>query len=337
MYHPLPTGFAVSSRSPQVVSTGQTTADASTWFRLVSRAPLSAFLSVAMLVAIAGCGKDDPPPQWSTVETTSTGVPITPDAGSPETPTVEYIRIRMSESIFLDPPEVDNPGVYMRVRNTTGRPGLDNSVMTALLANQLEGLGYRRVSNAGDAEYILQANILFADEVSAAELAGLDETEFGTDISSIVAGAVGGAIVGGIGGAALGDSSEEVQLGSVLGAGVGALLAIDENRKREERQRAKQLIHYYSLVVDIELRERAKGVVTRQGSSTQSSVQLGGGGAFVDSTSGSSSETESYTETSEWKTKRTRIIGKAKGKLIRYRDIEQDFTLKLANSIAGLF
>ncbi len=313
------------------------TAGSFAWTRIASRVSPGAILSAVLLVGIAGCGKDDPAPQWSTIETTSTGVPIRPDSGTPTTPSVEYIRIRMTESIFLDPPEVDEPGVFIRVRNTSGNSNLDTNYMTSLVADQIAGLGYRRVNNARDAEYTLQANLLFADEVSAAQLAALDETEVGTDISSIVSSALQGAVVGGVGGAVLGDSSEEVQLGSVLGAGVGVLTNISEARQRDERLRAKQTINYYSLVVDIELRERAKGRVTREGTTSQSSVQVSGGGAFVDSTTGSSSETQSYSESTDWKTKRTRIIGKAKGKLIRFRDIEQDFTDKLASSIAGLF
>ena len=42
----------------------------------------------------------------------------------------------------------------------------------------------------------MQANVLFADELSAAELAKLDETDFGTDVGSIATGVAKGAVFG---------------------------------------------------------------------------------------------------------------------------------------------
>ena len=106
---------------------------------------------------------------------------------------------------------------------------------------------------------------------------------------------------------------------------------------RKERLAAKQLIKFYSLVVDIQLRERAKGTVEIAGSSGLSAERPSGGGAFSEHSAYSRQETQSYSETSQWKRYQTRIVGKAKGKLIVFEDVEQDFVEKLASSIAGVF
>lgn len=157
--------------------------------------------SIVLPALMAGCATQ---PEWSEAartQQTTTGVRIAPDVGVPKTPSVEYIRVRMTDTIFLDPPEVDDPGIFLRVRNTSGQEALD---LHSAVAPKLHALGYRLVNNAKDAVYVLQANILFADEVSAAELAKLDETEFGTDIGSIVTGIGVGAGLGAAAGYGLG-------------------------------------------------------------------------------------------------------------------------------------
>ena len=68
----------------------------------------------------------------------------------------------MTDTVFFDPPEVNAPGIFLLVRNTSGR----------------EALGYRLVNNTKDIVYVMQANILFADEVSVADLAKLDLKKF---------------------------------------------------------------------------------------------------------------------------------------------------------------
>jgi len=290
-------------------------------------------LPVVLPALIAGCASD---PEWSKAakeQQTATGIRIGPDAGVPEKPSVEYIRVRMTDTVFLDPPEVDNPGIFLRVRNTSGREALD---LHTAVAPRLQALGYRLVNNAKDAVYAMQANILFADEVSAAELAKLDETEFGTDVASIVTGATVGGVLGAAGGALL-EGSKGAAIGGAAGAVLGGLSSGLADNARKERLKAKQLIKFYSLVVDIQLRERSKGSVEIAGSSGLSAERPSGGGAFSEHSAYSRQETQSYSETSDWKRYQTRIVGKAKGKLIVFDDVEPDFVDRLARSIAGLF
>ena len=296
---------------------------------------LAVFLFILFPVLIAGCASE--PAQWSQAameQQTATGVRIAPDAGVPKTPSVEYIRVRMTDTVFLDPPEVDEPGIYLRVRNTSGKEALD---LHGAVAPKLQALGYRLVNNAKNAVYVMQANILFADEVSAAELAKLDETEFGTDVGSIVTSVGVGAALGGAAGYGLGGGGKEAAIGGAVGGLLGGLVGTARSNARKERMAAKQLIKFFSLVVDIQLRERSKGQVHIAGSSETSATRPSGGGAFSEHSAHSRQETQSYSETSEWKRHQTRIVGKAKGKLVVFEDVQHDFVVRLANSIAGLF
>lgn len=309
---------------------------------------LTAFLlPVVMLVA---CTKPElnysPAAQQ---QQTDTGIRIgDSEGGIPTEPSVEYVRVTMDKSIFLDPPEVDEPAVYVRVRDTSGQEwNLQGEV-----ENILRGYGFNTTRNAGRAHYVLQANILFANEVSAAELAQLDETEYGQDIGSIVKtvglGAVGGALAGGLvdGGGAGG-----IVVGAAAGGLLGAAVGASKQAEREKRLLAKQATKFYSLVVDLEIRERVNndGVVTRRGETSQSSsdTRLQDSQALGVATDGynvsgsgqtfSATEVEEYVETSNWKRQRARILGKAKGKLIAFEDVKGEFAKKLANAISGVF
>ena len=296
-------------------------------------------LSLSMLAA--GCGPKFNPSDAASRKQTSTGVQVRPEIGIPKEPSLEYIRIRMADSIFLSPPEVDNPLVYVRVRNTSGKD-ID---LDGVVAEKLRSLGYELTRNANKATYILQANLLFADEVSAAELAKIDETKYGFSIARTAAGLLVGAGVGAGAGALLGDGdvTGEVIAGGLVGGAVGAIGEALSQRERSRRLAAKQWIKYFSLVVDIQLKERAAGEVRIEGSSGMSSSQdLGHKSELGDNMGRSESsygrrETQTYSETSQWKSYQTRIIGKAKGKLIVFEDVRRDFAEQLADSIAGLF
>ena len=301
------------------------------------------------LVVLAGCGA--PELNYSAAarqQQTDTGIRIgDSESGIPTEPSVEYVRVTMDKSVFLDPPEVDDPQVYVRVRDTSGQ----DWDLQYEVEDILKSYGFITTRNAGNAHYALQANILFANEVSAAELAKLDETQFGQDIGDIVKtaglGAAGGALAGGLidrGGA--GGLVAGAAVGGLLGAAFGA----SQQSEREKRLLAKQATKFYSLVVDLEIRERInQGVVTREGrsefgSSDSRNQNAAGAGVAVDgygaggsSQSFSSEETEQYVETSEWKRQRARILGKAKGKLIAFEDVKGEFAKKLARAISGVF
>ena len=306
-------------------------------FTRVLRSSKALALIVMLAVLIGGCASPAPQPQLSEAalrQQTDTGVRIGPDSGMPTTPSVEYIRVRMTDTVFLDPPETTGtPGVYLRVRNTSGREGLD---LQGAVARELQLLGYRLVNNSTDAYYIMQANVLFADEVSAAEIAKLDETQFGTDVGSVVAGLATGAITGALVGNTIDSTNDSAVVGAVAGALIGGFTAASKDQRRKDLLKAKQYIKYFSIVVDIQLRERSKGYVNIAGGSDASATRPSGGGAFTEQSSYSRQESQSYAETSDWKRYQTRVIGKAKGKLIVFDDVQNDFVKQLSSSLAGV-
>ena len=300
-------------------------------------------LAMSLLSACGGGGT----PQLSPAaekQYTESGIEIGTETGVPTKPTVEYVRISTDRSIFLDPPEEDDPAVYVRVRDTSGQDwNLQQAVIDRVRRN-----GFRIAKSIRNAVYVLQANVLLAHEVSALELAKLDETEYGQDVSSIAKNALTGAAIGGVAGGLAGDS--EAAIGGALAGGLlGGILEASDQSNREQRLKAKQHTKYYSLIVDIELRQRAHGIVRRSGSSSQSSstggsqdsssagIALSGHQLEESNESYSSEETETYSETSEWKRHRARILGKAKGKLIAFEDVQGDFAKKLTSAISDMF
>ena len=313
----------------------------------------AALFVAAVALPLSGCGGGGgggPDLNYSDAarqQQTDTGIRIgESEGGVPTEPSVEYVRVSMDKSVFLDPPEVDDPAIYVRVRDTSGR---DWDLHSAVVA-RLQAQGFQITRNAAQAEYVLQANILLANEVSAAELAKLDETEYGQDVSDVVKtaalGAAGGALAGGlIDNGGVGGIAAGAAVGGLAGAAFGAF----GKSEREKRLLAKQATKFYSLVVDLEVRQRVKGgVVTRKGSSktetgvasTQDEESAGAAIEGRELTSGESvisEETETYTETSEWKRQRARILGKAKGKLIAFGDVQGQFADKLARAISGMF
>ena len=44
----------------------------------------------------------------------------TQSAEESQSPIIEYVRVKMGKSIFLEPPEEDEPGNYLRIRDTSG-------------------------------------------------------------------------------------------------------------------------------------------------------------------------------------------------------------------------
>lgn len=292
-------------------------------------------LIVLSTVFLASCaGKQPVYSQAAQQQKTATGVEIKASpAGRALTPSIEYVRTKMERSIFLDPPE-DNKKVYLRIRDTSDRDW--NLDIEGYVAQQLNRNGFEVVKNARDTAYALSVNILLASEVSAAELAQLDETKYGQGVSDVAGSVLIGAVVGGGGAALLGGHQDTVAVGAALGAVAGGLLSYQKNKERDALLQAQQETKFFSVVIDIEVRERIKGgaVVSRQGTSNKqaSARKQSAGDESVDS-----SETQSYADTTTWKTHRTRLNGKAKGKLVAFADVEQEFASSIAKSIGGIF
>lgn len=322
--------------------------------RAVKTAPISMALSMALILSSCGGGASLSPVKESEAaakQKTATGISIgKTELGMPTEPSVEYLRTSMSNSIFLNPPEVDDPAIFVRVRDTSG----NNFNMQKDVEERIKQLGYAITKNAKRAVYVVQANVRLAQEVSAFEIAKLDETKYGQDTSKIVESVAKGAAAGaalGIGAGALsdgdfGETAAAGLAGGLVGGLLGGVVASSKDAKRQERIAAKQHTKFYTVLVDIEVRERIQGgelkrqvraeSETDEGISATATEEFVGETVGGVSSRGSSQTTESYTETSEWKSHKARIIGKAKGKLIAFDDVRKDFSDKIAASIAEL-
>ncbi len=266
----------------------------------------------------------------------------TTSSAESKVPSVEYIRVKMGKSIFLEPPEEDEPGIYLRVRDTSGNDfELQNQV-----AQRLEDIGYKVVRNAKNASYVLRANILFAEEVSEAQLENINDSDYDQDIGSILGSAIVGGAVGGVADANIGSSSS-LGAGSVVGAVLGLAIGASKERKKEEDLKKKKATKYFSAVVDIEVRQRTPdgGEVIRRGrTNTEQNIgsasvgsSLTGNDIYVESDSTESEEVDTYKSKSDWIRYKARVIATAKGKHITLRDIEPELLDKLSKSLSGMF
>ncbi len=250
---------------------------------------------------------------------------------------IEY-RIKMDKSIFLEPPEKNEVSIYVHIRDTSG----NDFKLQGLVTKRLDDNGYKIAPNAKHATYVLQANILFAEEVSEAPLQNLNKSDDDQDNVCRCADWLGGCC---------------------------------KQRKKEEVKKLKAT-KLFSVVVDIEVRERTPdgGKVIRRGrtntkqntslASVDSSItgndihvgydtteknteqntssasvdsSLTGNDIYVGSATTESEEVDTYSSKSDWIRYRARVIATAKGKDITLCDIEQDILRKLSKSLSDMF
>lgn len=181
------------------------------------------------------------------------------------------VEVKQEETIFTDPVVNSQKTIYLSVRNTSGNPDLN---MKSAIKAAIRNTDYRIVDDPAKAHFILQVNVLNAERMSDANYSRALVSGFGT-------GVVGGAIAGA--------ATHNVGTGLGVGAAAGAVGFL-----------ANTLVHdvYYVIVVDMEIREKAKGVVAVRG---KQNLQQGMGGGT----------TQTYAEESRYKTYRTRIVASA--------------------------
>ena len=141
----------------------------------------------------------------------------TQSAEESEVPSIEYVRVKMGKSIFLEPPEEDELGIYLRIRDTSG----NHFELQNVVAQRLRDNGYKIVKNAKRATYVLRENILFAEEISEAQLQNLNEFDYDQGVGSVIGSTVAGAAVGSAADIYTGDH-RTLGVGSVVSALVGS-------------------------------------------------------------------------------------------------------------------
>ena len=219
------------------------------------------------------------------------------------------VQTKMSDTIFLDPVAPAERTVYVDLRNTSDKPGLD---IGPQVRSAVEARGFRVVDDPHAARYVLQANVLQAGRASETAAEAAYNSGFG---GTLLGGAAGGAAGYGLGQAGIGVNDA---IGAVGGALAGAAISTLADAYTQDTT--------YTLVTDVQISERAAGgVVVSQ--SEQANLPQGTSGTV----------TQSSSQTTDTKRYRTRIVSTANQVNLDWPSAEPQLVAGLSRSIGGIF
>lgn len=231
-------------------------------------------------------------------------------------------QAKMTQSVFLNPVKKSERIIYVDIKNTSGE---EIDTLIPLVERKLQSKGYKLTDDPEMAKYILQANVLFANDKKENNAAG----------GAVVGGAVGGAV-----GGHNSDSTGTTVAVGAAGAVLGGLLA----KWTEDT--------VFQMVVDVNIREKTdKEVYTTKGNvngniSIDDKKRAGfmntfggkvrstkGGGELNDN---SESATEQYYATNYIES-RTRVFAEATQKDLNKEQAIPILEKKIASQISGIF
>ncbi|MGA1931587.1 complement resistance protein TraT [Arcobacter sp. YIC-464] len=209
------------------------------------------------------------------------------------------VQTKMSDSIFLEPVEPSKQVVYVRVRNTTDKDiDIENEIKKAFVSN-----GFVVTKNPKKAEFMIQANLLQVGKSNA------------NNARSALQSGFGGAVLGaGVAAASGASSARSYGTAGLVGALVGTV--------------ANSLIKdvYFTMITDVEIRQRAaKGEVIEQSSNGSSKQGM----------SASLNQTIKYAN-AQWKIYRTRIVSTANKVNLEFDEAKPVLTKGLTKSLSGV-
>lgn len=214
------------------------------------------------------------------------------------------VQTKMSATIFLDPVKQHQRTVFVQIRNTSDKPDLDvrSEVVEAISAR-----GFTVVDDPDQAHFMLQANVLQVGKSSA----GANEQAF--------AGGFGSALNAGVLA-----SGTAYALGNSSSRGLAGLAILGVVADTVAGAAVKDV--YFSMITDVQIRERMAG----GGSAAVSSQHQ-----LVQGTSGTT--TVAYAEQSEWRTYQTRVMSTANQVNLEFENALPELKAGLTRSLAGLF
>ncbi len=212
------------------------------------------------------------------------------------------VQTRMSESIFLDPPAPNEMTILVQVRNTSDKPDF---TVQPNLERALTGRGWTVVRDPGQAQYMLQANVLQVGKTDPSAAQQLFRAGYGGMLPTGVLGAAAAYSMGSGNGRTI--------------AGVGLLAGATEFV-------AGQIVKdvYFSAITDVQVSRRSR---TKVKSASEQHLRQGSSGA----------ELQTYVEDSEWRRYRTRVLSSANKVNLRWEEAESELVRGLTHSISGLF
>ena len=211
------------------------------------------------------------------------------------------VQTKMSETIFLDPLEEQDQTVYLQIRNTTDKDGLN---IKSQIEDSIRSKGYKIVSSPKKANIMIQANILQVGRTTQEDPFNTLTGGYGSALGGFVTGA---AISGATGG------SNRNMAGVGLAVGAASFLAdslVD--------------VVSYSMITDLQISEKGDGEIVTE--TSRASLKQG--------TSGS--KTSSYKKTTSWKKYQTRVVSVARKVNLKFEVAEPELTKGLAKSVSGI-
>ena len=212
------------------------------------------------------------------------------------------VETKMSDTIFLDPVEDNQKKIIIQIRNTSDKKDLN--IKEEIKQALIDG-GYKIVTNAKDAQFMLQANILQVGKNTLEDPFSMMGGGFGSSLS--------GALAGGAIGGAMSDSYKGAVVGGLLG-GIASTI-IDS---------AVEVVRY-SMITDLQISEKADGATAIEASNAR--LKQGTSGV----------KTSTWTQKTNWKKYQTRIVSVAKKTNLKFELAIPELKAGLIQSIAGMF
>ena len=213
------------------------------------------------------------------------------------------VQTRMSDAVFLDPVSPDKRTVFIQVRNTSDKPNFD-------IEGAISAKGYRVLDDPEAAHFKLQAQILSVSKASVTAAESTLQGGYGAPLTGILAGATAGVATGG--------STQNMAVAGVAGAIVGGLVETVVNAAVQDV--------FFVAITDVQLSQKARAGVTGQRDLEVDASQGIGG-----------SETTTFSEVTNEKRYRTRVMSTANKVNLKYEEAAPELNAGLTRVLAGLF
>lgn len=174
----------------------------------------------------------------------------------------------------------------------------------------VSGRGYQVIDDPEAAHFKLQAQILSVSKASVTAAKAALSGGYGAPLAGITAGAVAGVATGG--------NAQDMAVAGVAGAIVGGLIETVANAAVQDV--------FYVAITDVQISQKARSGVTGQ-RDLQVDASQGIGG----------SETTTFSEVTDEKRYRTRVMSTANKVNLQYEEAAPELNAGLTRVLAGLF
>lgn len=209
------------------------------------------------------------------------------------------VKTSMSDTIFLEPVAEEQQTIFLQVRNSSGVTSLDlsNQIKQELIAK-----GYQIMKNPKEAQYILQANVLYCDKTDLKAM----QKQMGQGMDS----AILGGLVASTASSVMGNSNNGSA--ALIGAGIGFV--------------ADSLVEdvSYSIVTDVLISEKTDSEIK---SKTTASLKTGRKNN-IEQTNTKKTNVQKY---------QTKIVSSANKVNLKLADAIPELVGNLSRSIVGIF